>query len=161
MTFLASLPENPIGAWVLSSDYGYYICLVGHAVGMAVVVGAVLMLCLKVLGFSKEQPLLQFEPLFVIAWAGFMLNAVTGLALFMANAPNLAKNPPFLIKISFIAFGGLCLWALWRGLMAERAVVVEAGGPASIRIKALAAATMALWLIAIMAGRLIAYTIDY
>lgn len=161
MTFLASLPENPIGNWVLSSDYGYYICLVGHAIGMAVVVGAVLMLCIKVLGFSKEQPLLQFEPLFAIAWAGFALNAVTGLALFMANAPNLAKNPPFLIKISFIALGGLCLWALWRGLMSERAVVVDLGGPASVRVKALAAATMALWLIAIMAGRLIAYTIDY
>ncbi len=161
MNCLTSLQENPIGSWVLSSDYGYYICLVGHAVGMAVVVGAVMMLCIRVLGFSKDQPLLQFEPLFAIAWAGFLLNAATGLALFMANGPNLAKNPPFLIKIGFILFGGLSLWALWRRLITERAVVIDANGPASVQAKTLAAATMAFWIVAIMAGRLIAYTIDY
>ena len=161
MNFLTSLQENPIGAWVLSSDYGYYICLVGHAIGMGVVVGAVLMLCIKVLGFSKEQPLLAFEPLFRVAWAGFILNAATGLALFMANAPNLAKNPPFLIKISFIALGGVFIGLLWRRLMEERAVVIDTGGQASSPAKALAAFTLAFWLLAIMAGRLIAYTIEY
>ncbi len=161
MNFLTSLQENPIGAWVLSSDYGYYICLVGHAIGMSVVVGALLMVCIRVLGFSKEQPLLQFEPLFAVAWAGFLLNAVTGLALFMANGPNLVKNPPFLIKIAFIFGGGLYMWALWRRLETDRAVVLDANGPASIRAKILAVATMAFWVAAIMAGRLIAYTIDY
>ena len=161
MNFLQSLQQSPIGDWVRSSDYGYYICLAGHAIGMGVVVGAVFMLCIRVLGFSKEQPLLQFEPLFNIAKVGFALNAATGVALFMANGPNLSKNIPFFIKLSFIAIGGLLLVLLWRRLMDERAVVIDANGPASSQTKALAGVTLACWFIAIMAGRIIGYTIDY
>lgn len=161
MNFLESLQSTPVGDWVLASDYGYYLMLVGHAIGMAVVVGVTVVLCIRVLGFAKEQPLLQLEGLFRVAWAGFALNAATGIALFMANGPNLVKNPPFLIKISCILLGGLCIQLLWRQLMMERAVVVEANGAASVRAKLFACITLGCWLMAIMAGRLIAYTIDY
>jgi hypothetical protein len=161
MNFLKSLQQSPIGDWVRSSDYGFYICLAGHAIGMGVVVGAVFMLCIRVLGFSQEQPLLQFEPLFKIAQVGFLLNAATGIALFMANGVNLASNFPFLLKLSFIAVGGVLVWLLWRRLMEERAVVIDGGGAASNQTKMLAAATLACWLIAIMAGRIIGYTIVY
>jgi hypothetical protein len=159
--FLVALQATPFADWVLTSTFGYYALLAGHALGMAIVVGTVFMLCLRVLGFAKDQPLLQFERLFGFAAAGFVLNLGTGLTLFAANGPNLAKNPPFLLKISLIVLGGVFLLLLWRRVMSERAVIVDAGGPASTQARALALITFGLWLCAIMAGRLIAYTIDY
>ena len=99
--------------------------------------------------------------MFRIAWAGFAVNLLTGLALFMANARNLAQNPPFLIKISCICLGGLCLTFLWRRVTHERAATFDAGLAASGGTKALACATLACWMVAIMAGRIIAYTIKY
>jgi hypothetical protein len=86
---------------------------------------------------------------------------VTGVILFMANGPNLVKNPPFLMKLTFIGIGGLFVWALWRQLMSERAFVIDADGAASAKAKMLAAVTIAFWVAAIMSGRLIGYTIDY
>jgi len=40
-------------------------------------------------------------------------------------------------------------------------VVVDANGPASSKAKGLAAATLFCWVVAIMFGRIIGYTIDY
>lgn len=159
--FLTDVQATPLADWVLSSSYGYYVLLTGHAVGMGVVVGSVAMLCIRVLGFSREQPIRQFNGLLKLAGAGFALNAATGLTLFIANGPNLVKNPPFLTKLTCIAFGGACLWALWRRLASEQAVMSQSGGTASFQAKLLACATLSFWIFAIMAGRLIAYTIDY
>ena len=159
--FLVSLQSTPLADWVLTSNYGYYILLAGHAIGMGIVVGTVLMLCIRTLGFSKDQPLMQFERLLRVAGAGFLLNLGTGLILFTANGPNLVKNPPFLMKISLIVLGGVFLLALWRRLTSEQSVIANAVVTASPQAKALAVITLCLWLFAIMAGRLIAYTIDY
>ena len=161
MSFLEWLQDSPVGDWVRSSDYGYYVMLSGHAIGMGVVTGIVLMLGLRTLGFAKDQPLLIFERLFTIAWWGFTLNFITGMALFSANGPNLVKNIPFISKLSFIAVGGVMVWLLWRQLMEERLVVIDANGPASTKAKALAVATLVCWVVAIMFGRIIGYTIDY
>jgi hypothetical protein len=161
MNFLATLENTPLSVWVQTSDYGYYLLLVGHAIGMGVVVGTVIVLCIRTLGFAKDWPFAQFKTLFRFAWAGFALNALTGLALFMANGRNLAQNPPFLIKISFIVLGGLCILFLWRRLARDGVVLADDGRTPSAGARAMACATLSCWLIAIMAGRLIAYTVSY
>ena len=161
MSILAAMQSSPIGEWVRSSDYGYYILLAVHAIGMGIVVGTVMMLTIRVLGFAKDQPLLQYQTLFGVAWAGFFVNFASGAGLFMANGENLAKNVPFLLKITFIVIGGVSQWLLWRTLMQEREIVVDANGPASIKAKSIAIFTVSCWIFAIMAGRIIGYTIDY
>jgi cellulose synthase/poly-beta-1,6-N-acetylglucosamine synthase-like glycosyltransferase len=90
-----------------------------------------------------------------------LLAAITGLALFSANGPNLVKNWPFIFKLSFIAIGGIFVWLLWKQLMREREVVVDQNGAASQKAKILAGITLFCWVSAIMWGRIIGYTIDY
>lgn len=161
MEFLQWLANTPLAMWVLASEtYGYYIMLSVHAVGMGVVAGVVLMLCIRLLGFARDVPLSIFDRLFTIAKWGFVFNALSGAALFAANGANLVKNTPFLLKLTCIALGGVTLLILSRQVERDRAALAG-GGEASGQIKLVAGVTMALWIAAILSGRIIAYTITY
>ncbi len=161
MGFLQWLAATPVAAWVLASEtYGYYIMLSVHAVGMAIVAGIIFMLCARLLGFAKDAPLGVFDRPFTLAKWGFLFNALSGAALFAANGPNLVKNTPFLLKLTFIAIGGLTLLLMTRAAQKER-VAIDGGASASVQVRGLAAVTAALWVAAILSGRIIAYTITY
>lgn len=157
MNFLESLAETPVAEWVLYTDYGYYITLSGHAVGMAVVVGMVYMLAARTLGYAQGVPLRIFDKMVTIAWLGFALNAVTGLMLVMSNAVSLFQNPSFIIKLILIGLGGIVATFLWRNLRADPEVM-EGTVAASAQARILAVASILLWTAAIVTGRLIAYT---
>ena len=160
MNILDWLKNTPMAMWVVTSNYGYYICLAGHAVGMAVVAGTMFMVCLRVLGFSPSTPLRTFERLFKIAWAGFALNLITGLMLFAANGKNLLENAAFDIKITVIAIGGVTVLLLWRSINADPGLI-DGNAAAAPRAKVMAAVTLGCWIAAIVAGRIIGYTINY
>ncbi len=160
MEFLDWLGHSPLGVWVSEYQLAYYGLLAGHAIGMSIVVGIVFILGARILGFSKALPFEVFEQLYRLAWAGFGLNLLTGLLLFAANGRHLIENRPFLLKLTFIALGGLTLWALTRSLRAEPTGFAT-GGPASARSRSIALLMLLLWTAAIISGRVIAYTIKY
>lgn len=159
MNFLRWLQESPLGSWVSTSDYGFYICLSGHAIGMAIVVGYTFALSARLLGFSTALPLSFFERLTGLAWSGFVLNLVTGLMLFAANGERLMRNTSFLFKIGFVAAAGIALWALWRAV--RRQPGLSAGESAAAgQVRALAVVASIMWLLAVVSGRLIGYTLE-
>jgi hypothetical protein len=143
-----------LSTWVRESNYGYYIMLNGHAIGMALVVGVVLMLDLRVLGFASELPLSLFDRLLTVGWVGFALNFASGFVLFAAQGPRYLANLPFLIKIVLIVLGGFAMWALGRMLRtSEPKLALPSSG------RTFAAFSILFWVGAIAAGRLIAYTL--
>ena len=146
--------------WVVESDYGYYILLAGHAIGMGVVAGIMFMLSIRVLGFGKEEPLSVFTRLFPVDWMGFALNAFTGVVLFASNGRHLLENIPFDLKLAMIALGGVAVFALWRVVQTDEPFLAGTAA-ASSRTKVLAVLTFCLWTGAIIAGRIIGYTISY
>ncbi len=160
MNFLEGLQQTVMARWVLESDYGFYILLAGHAVGMAVVAGAMFMLAIRVLGYGKDEPMAVFDRLYPVAWWGFALNALTGTILFAANGIHLFQNLAFVLKLVMIALGGVAVFALARGVRQDQAFF-EGRASASLRSKVLAVATLGLWTGAIIAGRVIGYTMTY
>ena len=127
--------------------------LSAHAIGMSIVVGVVLMIDLRVLGFAERIPISAFERLFSVAWVGVAINVVSGVMLFSADAQRFATNYMFQIKIALIFVGAISVWVLLREIM---------GGPRgeaviTPRAKVVAAISIVLWLGAITAGRLTAY----
>jgi hypothetical protein len=160
MEFLNWLGASPLAHWVSENMLVYYSLLAGHAIGMGVVVGFVYMLSARVLGFG-DIPLTVFDRLYHLTWAAFGLNFATGIFLFSANPRNLVENPPFVLKLSFIAFGGVALWALSRSLQAEPVAVSTGGAAASARSRMWALIAALVWTAAIVSGRIIAYTVKY
>jgi len=165
--FLDWLEELPLSQWVAQSEVGYPMMLSIHSIGMAAVVGLLLMFDLRVLGLARGVPVSFFRKVMPFAWAGFFLNLVSGVLLFNSTAHRLVDNWPFLSKMVCILAAGAVTWLLWRAIGS----VEEAGGGASADaqtaivaspvVKALALASIILWLAAITFGRLIAYVMDY
>ena len=156
MNFLIWLQDSTVGTWVAESIWGYPIVLSSHAVGMALVVGTVMMINIRILGFARNIPITLFDNLSVVAWIGVALNFLSGLALFSGDPTKFFYHPVFWIKISLITLGALSVWLALRTI---RRTTWSLTGTleAPARAKVLAGLSAVFWPCAIIAGRLIAY----
>lgn len=123
-----------------------------HNLGVSLVAGGSFVLSLALLGLWPRSSLVALDRLYATLWTGFALNALTGVALLMADATRKGANPVFWIKMIFVAAGVVVLTRIRRQLLAAS----EGGAlPASATFAAWA--TIGCWLGAITAGRLLAY----
>ncbi len=116
MEILAWLEQTDFSIWMRESDWGDPIMLCVHAVGMAIVVGVSFMFAARVLGFAKDFPLAGFDRLFGLAWIGFIMNAASGVLMFIGEPRRLLATPAFLIKMFLIVCAGFALWMLSKAL---------------------------------------------
>ena len=154
-TLVERIETSSLSAWVGESDYGYPIVISLHAIGLAIAIGILLMVDLRLLNVVRGFSLPTLVPLIRLAWLGFAINALSGISLFAAQASTLLSSPPFLTKIGMILLGAVATAVMQRqlaGVIDDRST---ASAPASIKL--LAAASVIFWLSAICAGRLIAY----
>jgi hypothetical protein len=118
-----------------------------------VLVGAALMVDLRLLGFGRSIPVTSMRRLFGVMWGAFWLNLVTGTMLFIADATKRATQPLFLVKLALVAVGIVTIVLINRSLFEGREEPVVIDGSA----KRLALASLLVWCAAITAGRLLAY----
>ncbi|MDA1372759.1 MAG: hypothetical protein O2971_18660 [Proteobacteria bacterium] len=153
---LAWLETSPVGDWVALSLYAYPLLLSLHIVGLAVVVGIFSMRDLRLLGIVSGLQPSAFLSLSRLAWIGFTLNAISGLLLFTSQATVFASSVPFLTKISCVTAGMVLAGIIQSRLRAESEDTRNKDAITG-STRALALASLLLWVSAIIAGRLIAY----
>ena len=81
----------------------YHIILTLHTVGFALVVGAAVVMDLRLLGLAQRAPVTAFAFLFRVMWIGFGVNALTGSILFAIAATTKAVQVVFWIKLALVA----------------------------------------------------------
>jgi hypothetical protein len=156
VSFFAWLEALPVSQAILTGIWLHPFLLVGHSVGMGVLVGIILMLDLRVLGYLGVIPVSIFGRLIGLGWAGLALNFVTGVLMFMAYAHTLAGNWTFQLKMVCILLGGVSIWMLRRSL--RQVDGMQSEPVFSVNDKVLALVSLVFWVGAIALGRLIAYT---
>lgn len=159
--FIEFLEGTSIATFVRESPsiFGYTAVLSLHAMGLAIVVGIGAVVALRVLGLFRGIPLTPLLRLFPVMWVGFTINALSGIALLMANASNMLANVMFLTKIALIAVAVVNMEILRHRLAVEAPPVPTTAGDAMVapQTRALALSSIVLWLAVIVAGRLTAY----
>ena len=153
MSILAQLESSAFGSWLRESGsiWAYPAVLTLHTIGLAVLVGANAVLDLRLLGAGSRIPLAPLERLFPVMWAGFWINAASGVALFVADATTKGTTTLFLSKLAIVVAGVVVLRRI-------RTTVFGRGPAAASRTSTLlACASLALWLLAIVTGRYMAY----
>lgn len=140
---------------IRDSTWIYPAANVGHILGLALVVGPIILLDLRLLGLMRAVDVEALSRLATpLVVAGLVVSIVSGAALFAADAGAMAANPAFWVKIGLVA--AVVLNALLFRLLWHRAIPAwDAAPPLLGRLQA--AASVALWLCAASAGRLIAY----
>ncbi len=152
---LASLDQSAFSQWLLGSNsiWAYPTVLTLHTFGMMVLVGAALMIDLRLLGFGRAIPLGSMRRLFGVMWGAFWLNLVTGTMLFIADATKRATQPLFIVKLALVALGVVTIVMIKRSLFDGPAEPVVIDGPA----RRLAIISLLVWCAAVTSGRLLAY----
>jgi hypothetical protein len=161
----SALETSAFSSWVAVSRWAYPTLLSLHGLGMAVVVGLTSMIALRVLGFPRQVPLGAYRKTLPWVVCAFLVNAASGIALFVIAASGLAANVSFQVKLISIALGLVVLWRLYAGPVAQAAVLetqiaqeADCGFVASRVQKAVAVAALLIWVVAVVvSGRLIAY----
>jgi hypothetical protein len=152
MEWLVWLESLPLSVWVRESGslWSYPTVLFLHTVGLAFAVGMSAVISLRVLGAAAEMPLPPLAVFYGILWAGFWVNAVSGVALLIADATTKLTNPVFFIKMVAVVLAMTSMVLIRRGLdTVER--------PVPRQLKTLAWFSLVAWTGAILAGRLMAY----
>jgi hypothetical protein len=157
MQLLSSLEHSAFATWVREAPtiWAYATILFLHTVGLGFVVGVNVAIDLRILGVARQMPLAPMRKLFPWMWAGFAVNALSGIALLIADATTKLANPAFLVKMAFIALGVINMaWSKRR--LFDDPVALERF-PASSHAKRVAIVSLVLWIGATTAGRLMGY----
>jgi hypothetical protein len=155
MEMLAALEASPFSTWLRESPsiWAYPTVLTLHTVGLAVLVGANWMVDLRVLGFAPAIPASMLSRAFPAMWAGFWLNAVTGALLFAGDPTTKGTTAVFMWKLVLVGLGVVLMIALKRKLYGRDLGPQGAG----VWLKAIAVASLLIWVAAIATGRWMAY----
>src|SRR5262249_34417949 len=153
--FLETIENSGFATWVRETPtvFGYSTVLALHTFGMAFLVGLSGVLAARVLGIARDLPVAPLEKFFPLIVPGFWVNAATGVVLTSLAARSLLANPDFYIKLIAIVCAIVCLRRL-KDYAFGNAAELGATGTG----KAWASAMLIFWGIAILAGRLTAYS---
>jgi hypothetical protein len=156
-SFFLWLEAWPLGILVRESPsiWGFPFVLILHTVGLAFMVGVNVTVDVRALGGASGVPLISLRRYYRWMWAGFWVNAVSGVLLLIAYPTKALTNPLFYLKLALIAVGIKLAYVIRRHMLAGEA---GAGVAVSSRLRTLAAASLLIWVLTITAGRLLAYT---
>jgi hypothetical protein len=156
---LAWIELSALGVFMRQSGpWTYGIVNLIHLLGVATLFGSILLLDLHLIGVWRRAPLAGLSRAVVpVGQAGFVVAAVSGIFLLSSNATEYTDNPFFLIKFPAIALGLLNVWLIERtaGWRAHREREPSAGEAWQLAV--LGGISLASWLTAISAGRMIGY----
>jgi len=155
--FATWLEGSAIAVWTRESPsiWAYPTVLTLHTAGLGVLVGANAVIDFTLLGFAPRLPIGSLSPLYRFMWAGFAINAMTGLLLFASDATVKSRQPVFYVKLTLIAVA-LVVTAVIRRTV-NRGPAPPDVGPHPAPGRRLAALSLVLWAGAVTAGRLMAY----
>jgi uncharacterized protein DUF6644 len=157
-----------LAAWMQTSALGHFMRESGawtyavvnlfHILGVASLFGSVLVLDLRLMGVGRRIPLAALADATVpVATAGFAVAATTGVGLLATKATEYVGNPFLAIKFPAIALGLINVLALRLSPAWQARGQRELSRRELRQLSLMGGLSLACWLTAITAGRMIAY----
>jgi hypothetical protein len=147
---LEAIGEWPGAIWLQQSATAYLFVNAAHILGIAVLLGAILPLDLRLLGFFRRFPVEVLAPFLVrCAAVGLSLALLTGAWLFSVKPDEYLANAAFRWKLALLALALINVafqhWGTHGSLNISSAVRLRAG------------VSLCLWVCVLIAGRWIGF----
>ena len=155
---MGAIEMSALGVAMRQSLWLYPIVEIVHLTGIALLVGSIAMLDLRLLGISNSLPVRRLAS-HILPWtaASFLLIVPSGLAMFIGHAGDFINSPVFVLKIGVIFAAGVNAAVFHAGVFRGAADWdVNRAPPLAARLSA--ALSLLLWISVIACGRLLAYT---
>lgn len=155
-----TIEQTSLSRWLRESPslFGFYFILLFHTIGMSLVVGANAVVDLRILGFAQSIPLHPLRRLFNIMWTGLAINVTTGILLLIAYPTKALTNPDFYVKLTCIAIAVGIMYRMNKKVFGDETMSESA---MISRGALLAKFSLAFWIAAVCAGRLLSETSRY
>jgi hypothetical protein len=156
---LAWLEQSAIGHFMRDSSlWTYPVVNLVHILGVASLFGATLVMDLRLLGLWRRIPLDGVtDTASPVAKAGFAVAAITGIGLLATKATEYDGNLYLPIKFGAIALGLANVFVMSRSTAWRARHDRTLSADDDRRLAVMGAISLASWLAAVTAGRLIAY----
>lgn len=160
---LDALEQSALGVWTATSPNGYYIMLAFHSMGLALLVGCVAVIDLRLLNFIRGVDEKALHGLVKFAWLGLLINALSGIALFTSEANKAFYSNSFRVKILLMLAGVVSTLILNYSVLRPSRLDQRAGAVEVIDNSARAQAylSLGLWASVIVVGRLMSYWTEF
>jgi hypothetical protein len=158
-SFMKMLQASALGHFMRESGaWTYAIVNLLHILGVASLFGSVLVLDLRLLGVGRRISLAALSDATVpVATAGFAVAATTGVGLLATKATEYVGNPFLAVKFPAIALGLMNVLALRLSPAWQARAARELSRREDRQLAMMGGLSLACWLTAITAGRMIAY----
>ena len=156
MTPAAALAASPLAVALRGSSALHAAGASVHLVGVALLVGSVAAMDLRLLGLSRKLPVRRLAA-HLLPWsaASFLLIVPSGLLMFLARAEELIGSPLFALKMMLILAAGINA-AVFHAAVFRGASAWDVDVPPPWQARAAAALSLAIWISVIVCGRLLA-----
>jgi hypothetical protein len=154
MGVLRWIEETAVSVWAREDPYAYFVFLILHAFGMALLVGGGIAVSLRMLGVAAATRLGRFAGFFPVMWLGASLALVSGMGLLAAYPAKALTNWIFALKFACLLGAALLVRRMGRDHFPSAACGEPL--PASARTRAVLA--LVLWIGGVACGKLLLYT---
>ena len=154
----AALETTALATGLRNSVWSYPLVNAAHILGVALLVGSIVPLDLRLLGAWRSVPL---APLWNIltrtAGAGFLLAVIFGMLLFITRATEYIASNLFLAKMAVVIIGTANVMALRIPPPSDASEITSAHAMPPLRLRLAAGVSLTAWLTAMTLGRLVGY----
>lgn len=153
-----SIEQSQIGTAIAESRYWWPIFEGTHLLSLSISFGLILVTDLRLIGvLLRRVPLTEvLHQLRPYVLSGFALTFISGGLVFWSEAATVMVSPLWAAKILLILLGGLNA-LYFEIVIARRPEVVENHTPLPSSVRYAGLASMTIWTVVIICGRLLAY----
>jgi hypothetical protein len=151
------LTTTSVSAFVSGHTWVWPACETLHFAGLALLIGNIGVLDLRLLGVEKQLPVAPLRRFVGWAVVGFIINLLTGVLFFVGNPAQYIHNIAFGWKLLFIALAGVNVLMFYATGLFRRVEALGPGDDAPLGAKVIAGVSLVLWVAVMYMGRMLPF----
>jgi hypothetical protein len=153
---VAWLKGTALSNAIVTHVWVWPLCESLHFIGLALIIGIVGFLDLRLMGFMKRVPVGAIRDLMPLAIFGFLLNLVTGATFFIGTPEQYMHNVAWWAKVCFLIVAGLNALA-FEVTVGPAVTGLAAGADTPFSAKLVGAVSLISWLGVLYWGRMLPF----
>src|SRR5262245_56598772 len=141
---VTTLKATSVSHFMVTSEWAWPLCETLHFIGLALLVGTVGLLDLRLLGRMRHMSFAAVHSLIPWGIAGFVINLITGVLFFVGAPDQYLANVAWWYKLAFLAIAGLNV-LYFETTQAQRALAISSGDDTPRAFKVIGAVSIVSW----------------
>ncbi|HJL62280.1 MAG TPA: hypothetical protein QF517_10005 [Pseudomonadales bacterium] len=158
MEYLEALEASGFSMWAKESSTAYVGFLAFHTIGLVFLAGISGAIAMRILGVARTMPLAPMIDFYPLMWAGLAINAFTGSVLMCLYPTKYLVDPTLYIKLAAVGVAVYMAVKLKAVLVSVNEGMESAAE--SPEAKKAAVGLLLSWFVALLTGRIMAYSLD-